>query len=153
MRIWFDTEFVEDGKTIDLLSIGMVREDGVTYYAEPLEADRSKASEWVAQNVIPHLTGPVKPRDQIAAEIVEFAGDAPEFWAYYCSYDWVALCQIFGTMMDLPNGWPLFCRDLQQVRTERGIKDLLPQDSQEHNALADAIWTRDAFLHIAESKP
>lgn len=28
MRIWFDTEFIEDGKTIDLISIGLVREDG-----------------------------------------------------------------------------------------------------------------------------
>lgn len=27
MKIWFDTEFIEDGKTIDLISIGMVRED------------------------------------------------------------------------------------------------------------------------------
>ena len=39
MRICFDTEFIEDGRTIDLLSIGLVREDGATYYAEPAEAD------------------------------------------------------------------------------------------------------------------
>lgn len=153
MKIWFDTEFIEDGKTIDLLSIGMVREDGATYYAEPMEADRSKASEWVAQNVIPHLSGPAKPRAQIASEIVRFAGDAPEFWAYYCSYDWVALCQIFGTMMDLPNGWPMFCRDLQQVRAERGIKDLPPQDSQKHNALDDAVWTKQAYDFVTAPPP
>ena len=24
MRFWFDTEFIEDGKTIDLMSIGIV---------------------------------------------------------------------------------------------------------------------------------
>ena len=40
MKIFFDTEFIEDGKTIDLLSIGAVRDDGETYYAEPAEADR-----------------------------------------------------------------------------------------------------------------
>jgi len=28
MKIWFDTEFYEDGRTIDLISIGLVREDG-----------------------------------------------------------------------------------------------------------------------------
>ena len=28
MKYWLDTEFMEDGKTIDLLSIGIVREDG-----------------------------------------------------------------------------------------------------------------------------
>ena len=33
MRIFYDTEFLEDGKTIDLISIGMVAEDGREYYA------------------------------------------------------------------------------------------------------------------------
>ena len=42
MRIWFDTEFIEDGRTIDLLSIGMVRDDGLEYYAEPQEAARER---------------------------------------------------------------------------------------------------------------
>lgn len=60
--IAFDTEFIEDGRTIDLLSIGLVRYDGTTYYAEPAETDRTRASEWVVENVMPHLTGPVKPR-------------------------------------------------------------------------------------------
>ena len=72
MRIYFDTEFIEDGRTIDLLSIGLVREDGATYYAEPAEADRDRASDWVRENVLPHLTGPVKPRAVIAQEIVAF---------------------------------------------------------------------------------
>ena len=34
MKIWFDTEFIEDGKTIDLISIGMVRQDSATLYFE-----------------------------------------------------------------------------------------------------------------------
>jgi len=55
MRIWFDTEFIDDGKNIELLSIGMVREDGKTYYAEAKEADRSRATGWVSQNVLPQL--------------------------------------------------------------------------------------------------
>lgn len=28
MKYWLDTEFIEDGKTIDLVSIGIVSEDG-----------------------------------------------------------------------------------------------------------------------------
>jgi len=144
MKIWFDTEFIEDGKTIELLSIGLVREDGATYYAEPMETDRTKASDWVLKNVLPHLSGPLKPRDSIASEIVDFAEADPEFWAYYCSYDWVALCQLFGTMMDLPKGWPMFCRDVQQVRVDLGIADLPKQFTTEHNALSDALWTKQA---------
>lgn len=55
MRYWFDTEFIEDGKTIDLLSIGIVAEDGRELYLEILEADWSKASDWVKANVLPAL--------------------------------------------------------------------------------------------------
>lgn len=147
MRFWFDTEFIEDGRTIDLLSIGVVAEDGREYYAEPLETDRNRACAWVYANVIPHLHGPVKPRDMIAGEIVAFMGDNPEIWAYYADYDWVALCQLYGRMIDLPKGWPMFCRDLKQLA---GSTQLPGKPDIEHNALSDARWTRDAWLSVTQ---
>jgi hypothetical protein len=152
MKIWFDTEFIEDGKTIDLLSIGLVREDGETYYAELSETNRLNASHWVVKNVIPFLKGPIKPRWLIAKEVQEFVGDDPEFWAYYADYDWVVLCQLYGTMMDLPVGWPMFCRDLQQFRSEAGIAELPPMGGQEHNALDDALWTKVAHEFCIAAK-
>lgn len=151
--IHFDCEFVEDGRTIDLLSIGMVRDDGATYYAEPAETDRSRANPWVVANVLPHLNGPVKPRAMIATEIVRFAGPDPEFWAYFGAYDWVAPCQLYGTMMDLPDGWPMWCRDVKQEADRHGFDDLgqrVPMVGEEHNALADAYWTRRAHLWILD---
>lgn len=154
MKIWFDTEFIEDGRTIDLISIGMVREDGTSYYAECLECDLSSASSWVRENVMPHLNGFAVPRARIASELIAFAGDSPEFWAYYADYDWVALCQLFGTMMDLPKGWPMYCRDVKQLCDSLGNPKLPKQSSREHHALADAVWTRDAweFLTITKRK-
>jgi hypothetical protein len=143
VRIYFDTEFIEDGRTIDLLSIGLVRADGATYYAEPAETDRTLASPWVQENVLPHLTGPVRPRAQIAADLIGFVGPDPEFWAWYADYDWVALCQLHGTMMDLPDGWPMYCRDFKQVVDEQRIGGLpvaTTDDGPEHHALADARW-------------
>lgn len=148
MRIWFDTEFIEDGKTIDLLSIGLVREDGAEYYAEPAETDRSRAGDWVRANVLPHLTGPVKPRAQIAAELIAFAGDRPELWAYYADYDWVALCQLYGTMLDLPKGWPMFCLDVKQVAHLKGIDKITVPQVREHSAIHDARWTREAWRAV-----
>lgn len=147
MRVWFDTEFIEDGKTIDLISIGMVREDGATYYAENIECDLSKASPWVKKNVLMHLGSKSPPMRcyMIANDIKAFAGEKPEFWAYYADYDWVVLCQLFGTMMDLPKGWPMYCRDVKQLCDDRGNPELPKQVSQEHNALADAIWTKEAW--------
>lgn len=151
MRIWFDTEFIEDGRTIDLISIGMYREDGRTYYAENADCDLSRASLWVSQNVIPHLCGITKPRHQIAREVVEFAGDKPEFWAYFADYDWVVLCQLFGRMVDLPQGWPMFCLDVQQLRYLSGdTRDLPPLKGNAHNALDDAVWARDAWVFLRD---
>jgi hypothetical protein len=147
MLIFFDTEFIEDGSTIDLLSIGIVREDGKTYYAEPAEADRSRANDWVKANVLPNLTGPVKPRTVIAEEIKAFVGPDPIWWAYFADYDWVALCQLYGTMMDLPDGWPMYCRDLRQHLDEHGFTGIR-QPGSTHNALDDAEWVRATWFGV-----
>ena len=145
MRFWFDTEFIEDGKTIDLMSIGIVAEDGRELYCE-FDVDHRRASPWVRDNVIPHLRGTTTTKRADAAETIKlFCGEKPELWAYYGAYDWVALCQLFGTMMDLPNGWPMYCRDVKQLCDDLGNPKLPEQGKGEHHALADARWTRQAW--------
>lgn len=145
MRIWFDTEFIEDGKTIDLISIGLVRDDGAELYHENGACRLGRASPWVKENVIPHLTHAGVGRKMIARDIIEFAGPRPEFWGYYADYDWVVLCQLFGTMMDLPKGWPMYCRDIKQLCDSLGNPRLPEQGKGEHHALADARWNRTAW--------
>lgn len=155
MRYWFDTEFIEDGKTIDLISIGIVSEDGREFYAELAECDHSRANQWVKDNVLVHLTGLRKDnftRRHAAHEIVRFCREKPEFWAYYADYDWVAMCQLFGTMMDLPKGWPMYCRDVKQLCDDLGNPKLPEQGKGEHHALADAKWTRDAWQWLQAKK-
>ena len=153
-KYFFDTEFIEDGKMIHLLSIGMVREDGATYYAEPAETDRSLASDWVVENVFPGLHGETISRTIIAEEIVIFAGHKPEFWAFYADYDWVALCQIHGTMMDLPESWPMYCRDFKQWLDDHKNPKMDVHKGFKHNALDDALWLKRNFdrLHLEASK-
>jgi hypothetical protein len=56
--IAFDTKFREDGVSIDLISIGLVREsDGAGYYAVNADAGWPKIAEnrWLCENVVPHL--------------------------------------------------------------------------------------------------
>lgn len=143
MRIWFDTEFIDDGRSIDLISIGMVRADGAEYYAEFAEFDSSRADDWIRQKIFPHLCGPRKARSAIAADVRAFAGDDPEFWAFYADYDWVALCQLYGRMMrDLPDGWPKFCLDIRQIVHDLGNPSLQRPEGGQHHALADARWNR-----------
>lgn len=153
-RIWFDTEFKEDGCTIELISIGMVREDGATFYAEtPHALWLAGSTDWLRENVMPSLQGwDGRERDQIAADIVAFVGPEPEFWAYYADYDWVALCQLYGTMMNLPKGWPMFCLDIKQEAHLAGNPKLPEQASGHHNALADAQWNRAAWQFLRDRR-
>ena len=147
MKVFFDTEFIEDGQTIDLISIGLVREDGARLYLESSEADLSKAAPWVIENVLPSLDGVASTRQEIAREIVSFVGSDPEFWAYYADYDWVVLCQLFGRMIDLPPGWPMFCRDLRQLAEMQGAE--IHQEGSVHTALDDANWVKATYESIS----
>lgn len=188
MKYWFDTEFIEDGKTIDLISIGIVAEDGREYYAVSNNFNPKKASEWVLENVLspmgigkngwfgsPDILSPTqkehwkaqRSRAQIKEDIIKFVYnypdpaitfedtvqpnfDKPEFWAYYADYDWVTFCQLFGTMMDLPKGFPMYCRDIKQWCDQLGNPRLPEQGKGEHNALADARWNKQAWEFLKQ---
>lgn len=145
MKIFFDAEFNEDGATIDLISIGLVREDGAALYLENAECDLTRCDDWLQRNVIARLDGPKRSRVDMAKEIRAFAGDAPEFWAYYGAYDWVALNQLYGRLLDVPKGWPKLCRDLKQEALRFGLALPQPDPAFEHHALYDAQWTFEMY--------
>jgi len=155
MRIFFDTEFIENGKTIQLISIGAVNEDGGTFYAVSNEYNPEDADKWVKENVLSKI-----PKDQvtlsrkeIANAFLDWCGDKPEFWAYYADYDWVVLCQLYGRMIDLPKGWPMYCRDIKQVCDLLGNPKLPEQGKGEHNALRDAEWNLKAYDFLKHYTP
>jgi hypothetical protein len=56
-RFALDTEFIEDGRTIDLVSIALVAEDGRELYAVSSKFSQAKllANPWLAENVWPSL--------------------------------------------------------------------------------------------------
>ncbi len=66
MRVFYDWEFIEDGSTIEPISLGMVAEDGREFYAVFAEVEdgpvyeRICAHRWLMENVVPHL--PLHPR-------------------------------------------------------------------------------------------
>jgi hypothetical protein len=153
MKIFFDFEFIENGNEHPIIpvSIGMVREDNKEYYAEFSGVDWSKANDWVLENVKPYLgTDPREKfsREDIAVDIVDFVGEKPEFWGYYSDYDWVILCQLYGKMIDLPTGWPMFCLDIRQYlyHLDKTIEDVVVDiNPKEHDALEDARWNKRVF--------
>jgi hypothetical protein len=151
-RYFFDTEFLEDGRTIELVSIGVVCEDGREFYAVSSEFDEQAAIPWVRKHVLAQLPPPGSPawmsRVQIREALLTFLtadGQAPETWAWYGDYDHVVVCQLWGAMPDLPRALPRFTRDLRQEWERLGSPELPRQERGRHNALEDArhnarIW-------------
>lgn len=46
----------------------------------------------------------------------------PKFYGYFADYDWVCFCWLFGNMMSLPKGFPMFANDLKQMLDETAEK-------------------------------
>jgi 3' exoribonuclease, RNase T-like len=145
VRFFYDTEFIEDGNTIDLVSIGVVDEDGREFYAVSTEFDPTRAGLWVRENVLSKLPSPADPawcdRRTIRDRLLKFLNrgrDRVELWAWFAAYDHVALAQLWGDMPALPRELPRFTRELRQ-RWEDVGKPVLPTPPKDaHDALADA---------------
>lgn len=173
-------------RTTELLSVGMVTGDGREFYAvnAGFPLPWLLGQPWLLEHVVPSLpirldgddplrptgidwdpTHPdypcVRPRDEIAADVLTFWGlpDTTdlELWAYCSGFDYVALCELFGTMTDSPDGMPHFVRDLaarredvrelMRRRGETGEPPRPPDPVDVHNALADARWNR-LYHHV-----
>lgn len=172
MKYFYDTEFNEDGTTIDLISIAIVAEDGREYYACSREFNRKRAeaNQFVADNVLPLLPprdtnlSEMSPADreaskawkwraQIKSELIEFCDIEKygpiELWAVYSAYDHVALTQLFGTITQLPPGWPMWTNDLKTLAL-LCHNPALPDQQNEHDALADARWYKQVYDQLSQ---
>lgn len=214
MKYFLDTEFLEGPQkekfpislfrkntppTIDLISIGIVAEDGREYYAVSKDFNLKEAWNrfdwkhdlgeepvkvyWIRENVLKTIWRDLffhaddcsglsnkqteqffqdvnaggydhyfsfkslkalidkygKTNFAISCEIKFFThseyhnaksrknySNKPEFYAYFADYDWVVFCWIFGKMMDLPEDFPKYCRDLKQMLDEKAKKHIKP---------------------------
>jgi len=161
MKYFYDTEFIDDGHTINLISIGIVAEDGREYYAVSSEFPEHKvlANRWLVENVWPHLPHDglrldtshpdVRSHHRIAREVYDFFLPATdpdtlpdvELWGFYADFDHVCLTRLWGRMIDVPEGLPMLTYDLKQEADRLGVQ--LPQQaSGKHHALADARHNR-----------
>src|SRR5690349_2075783 len=149
-RYFYDCEFIEDGRIIDLVSIGVVDEHGREFYAVSSEFDASRAMPWVRRNVLDKLPSPGdrawRSRERLRADLYEFLvaplrdGTATqlELWAWYGAYDHVVLAQLWGAMPALPREIPRFTKDLRQRWDDLGQPELPTAAAARHDALVDA---------------
>ncbi|MGQ0838634.1 polyadenylate-specific 3'-exoribonuclease AS [Actinokineospora sp.] len=147
MRFFYDTEFIEDGLTIDLVSIGVVDENGREFYAVSTEFDPAKAGPWVRDHVLDKLPPPADKswcdRAEMRRRLLDFLvqprpKDKIELWAWFAAYDHVALGQLWGSMPALPREIPRFTRELRQRWEDAGKPALPAPPDDAHDALADA---------------
>lgn len=186
MKIFHDWEFIENGLTIRPISVGMVNEVGDTlYYIVRDETTITDAVHhpWLRANVVKHL--PVKlgddlpdgwdwddqhpdwpgvqPMDVIRPSVAAFitASPNPELWAWYGAFDHVCLAWLFGAMVDLPEGVPMWTNDLKQEAVRLGDPRMpaMQPAKMEHHALHDAVadlnrygWLRDYAKELDEKR-
>jgi len=155
MRYFIDTEFWDRPGRLHLISLGIVAEDGREFYAENADFvwGEVPAEHWIQANIKPLLSGGdvLMPYHEIGPAVLNFIGDDkhPEFWAYFASYDWVAFCWLFGSMVQSPKHFPMFCLDIQQWRYMLNPALRLPKhEGTVHNALDDARWTKQAWEYL-----
>lgn len=268
-KFFYDTEFLEGTQkkrffgipygdtapTIDLISIGIVSDDGREYYAiskdfnlkeawnrydveeqtsfEKQYGFSGKKKYWIRENVlypifydlfkqhnkieiddyfgnINNFIGEMerpenkkfafkkfkslislygKSREQISEDIYDFCINyylnpldiynlkrkPIELWGYYADYDHVVFCWLFGKMLNLPEGFPMYTKDLKQsydfynknfkkrkalsavmphLVNFESLKDLpdYPKQENEHNALADARWNKKLYEFLKAIK-
>jgi hypothetical protein len=161
MKVFFDTEFTGLHQKTTLISIGLVAEDGQTFYAELTDYDQSQVDDWLKENVISKL---ILPNEGNGVGVEGFVGDtvfiekhlkswitqfdSVEMWSDCLSYDWVLFCQIFGHAFNIPKNVYYIPFDICTLFKAAGID---PDTSREkygcrehyaempkHNALWDA---------------
>lgn len=148
---------------------------------------RLMQDQWMVDNVLPSIPTTegvltkildrdhtdVKPLHTIKSELLQFFGykhyatddkssvreQDVELWANFAAYDHVVYSQLWGKMIDLPRGMPMYTNDIQQAYRafNRGSflqtsQKMLPPTQTEglHNALADARHVKVSYDHLAQ---
>jgi hypothetical protein len=165
MRYFIDSKFIDDGKTIELISIAVVAENGREFLRYNDDFQEERAMEWVCVNALPYLpqrplfsegsakTGLWRSPLEIGIELLEFIGSdpEPEFWANVAAHNWVAVCQLYGPLAALPKGWPVFCQSVQQLRAYLDHQEFSGINGQESNALSAAKECKACYDYLIEN--
>lgn len=150
MRFFYDTEFIENGRTVELISIGIVSEAGAEYYACSTDFNPALAGPWVRENVIAQLPKPSesvwKSKATIRDEVADFLlggglnskDERPELWAWVGGYDHFVYAGLFGDMSSMPEGLPRFTHELKQYWEMAGRPWFNQPAEGRHDALVDA---------------
>ena len=127
MKVFFDCEFTGLQKDTELISIGMVSENGKLFYAEFTDYDKSKVDDWIQENVIDNLIfnkhniletdtflrgTKEKIKEKLTSWLSQF--NTVDLVSDVCHFDMVLFTDIFGSAFDLPDNVTPACYDINQ---------------------------------------
>ena len=159
MKIFFDTEFTGLHKNTELISIGLIAENGYTFYGEITNYDKSQVDNWIQENVINNLkyNGNYKIEEskenyEISMDFEEVSlalnkwlkqFDEVEWVSDVCHYDMVLLIDLLtnhGSALDLPYGKiNSACHDINQDIAEAyHISEISAFDKSREEILKDS---------------
>lgn len=163
-KIFFDTEFTGLKQDTKLISIGLISEDGKTFYAETsYQYEDKDLDDWLRENVIANLrfvseysSDPILDCDhhamkaqgsRIASQLSEWLTqfETCEMWSDCLAYDWVLFCQLFGHAFNIPKNVYYIPFDLATLLKIKGVDPDVNREEfsglegkRKHNALWDA---------------
>ncbi len=172
MNLYFDTEFTGLHKDTTLISIGIVAEDGRSFYAELTDYDKTQVDEWLQENVINNLSKSIGELSRMAD--VSVFGDTKEvsealnkwvsqfedikIWSDCLAYDWVLFNHLFGHAFNLPKNIYYIPFDICTLFEIKGIDADISREEfinnsirgEKHNALYDAKVIKACYEKLME---
>lgn len=178
MKIFFDTEFTGLHKNTSLVSIGLVDENGRSFYAELNDYDKGQVNSWIKENVIDNLKYNEyesklhvskdkketfikggKPYVSVCLGIWLRDYDSVELVSDVCHYDMVLFIDIFGGAFDIPKNVNPACHDINQdiakylgVSENKAFDISREQFIDEYNKIVSEHFSENAVAHIDGDK-
>lgn len=148
MKIFLDSEFTGLHRNAQLISLGMIAENGTYFYAEFTDYDDRGLDEWIIENVVKNLylkedyslyavaepisENTIKRYDAMtvkdSTEHIRFRLEKwlsqfenIEIWSDCLSFDWVLFCDIWKHAFNLPSNIFYIPFDICTLMKVKGI--------------------------------
>lgn len=172
MKLFYDTEFTGLHQNTTLISIGIVSENGHTFYGEFSDYDKNQCDDWIKENVLSKcgnkkdnsgyinrsiqcisIGNKVHIRHDLVCWLEQF--DNIEMWSDCLAYDWVLFCELFDGAFGIPKHIYYIPFDICTLFKIKGINPDVSRElfagitiSEKHNALYDACVIKDCYYKL-----
>lgn len=179
MKVFLDSEFTGLHQGSTLISLGMIADNGKTFYAEFNDYDESQVDDWVRENVIAHLQFADEDDNDFYSVLGDYTmmkGDSSkiavavelwlkqfkkvELWSDCHHYDIVLFMELFGGAMNIPNNMYYIPFDISTMFKVLGIDPDVsreafidtPIEGVKHSSLYDAKVIQACYDKLRRNK-